>query len=235
VRLGIRLDRILKQEAPVRDATLLARNVGFTCIEIAPDGPDYPIEEVAEESVLPVASVCIDWWPHHKWRHCSDNFKKQADVAVDKGAQIVIADTREFGPFPVLYAVLGYMNVENIALVELIYSPGETLSFLGKHPNVNICYDIGNDKSMYINTREFLRDVGDRIKFVHLKHRDWGRETTYHLPPLGDKSTGTWYLDCLKEIHEQGYDGPVILETPAGDENDLRRNYERAKSYLEPL
>ncbi len=75
-------------------------------------------------------------------------------------------------------------------------------------PGVKVYYDVGNATAFGNDPVEEIRQLGSRIAVVHIKDRDGDL--------LGD---GVVRIpECIEALKGIGYDGDLILETPATDD-----------------
>ena len=93
--------------------------------------------------------------------------------------------------------------------------------------HVGIYYDTGNAVALGFDPAEEIRVLGDLILSIHIK--DSGDE-------LGARRLGEGKVDlsaALGAIREVGYHGWLILETPGGDLDGLRKDAAMVRGILE--
>jgi hexulose-6-phosphate isomerase len=80
------------------------------------------------------------------------------------------------------------------------------------HPSLRVCYDTGNAFAAGGDPPADLRILGARVSEVHIKDRRRGGDSV----PLGQ---GDVDFDAVfAALLDIGFNGPVILETPVGDD-----------------
>jgi len=89
-------------------------------------------------------------------------------------------------------------------LVDLVRSAGSDV--------LGVCYDTGNAAASGFDAAADLRAIGDRLFHVHIKDRRRNGGSV----PLGEGDADfEAVFDGLRAV---GYHGPIILETPPGDD-----------------
>lgn len=83
------------------------------------------------------------------------------------------------------------------------------------HPNLYLLFDIGHAQMADEDPAVVLRDVGDRLGYVHLDDNDGVNDL--HLALTDGVQTRESLADLIGVLEDIGYDGPVSLEI----KNDL--------------
>lgn len=226
-----------------RDEFAHARRLGFTAIEWLVTGDrvlDNPlltdrgvaeIREVAQESGVPVASVCADCFIALPLVNASQQDQRERIGALERivgqaaraGAAVVV--------LPLLEANAPATDDDAISLLKTIAPAAHLAARAGVRialetpwngervrrilaaagvPSLGVCYDIGNAAALGHQTATDVRVLGSLIAAVHVKDRRRAGEST----PLGDGEADL--AGTFAALDEIGFGAPAIFETPAG-------------------
>ena len=108
-------------------------------------------------------------------------------------------------------------------------NPKKFSEFIGKFDSnyFGINYDIGNSSSLGFNPREEFKAYGSRIINVHVKDRKLNGTTV----PLGEGDAD--FLGIFRLLHEENYEGNLILQTARSKEGKDTEVLVRYKNLVE--
>lgn len=237
-----------------RDEFEHARSCGFERLEwlVTADGLDQnplcsdagiaDLRRLSDRTGLEVSSVCADCCLSRpligdEWRVNARLLTRVVEQSRQAGIAVVV--------LPVLETAAIRTDRDRDQLLEALREPlaaaattgvriaiesdqaGAALAALidaAGSPQLGANYDVGNAAAAGHDCARDLRALGSRLFGVHIKDRKSGGSSR----PLGEGDVD--FDAALRGLARAGYAGPLILETPVGD--DAARSARRNLSYL---
>ena len=228
-----------------KDEFARARTLGFETIEWlfgAHDyehnplwidaGPDEILGQIADTGTE-VRTLCADYFIVHPFFRVSEDERRQSVNVLNR---LVVASAR-VGVRILVVPALEASEIQTAAeMAQLLDSLNEPLALaaahgvrLGletelpgpeyralveqsRHPALGVCYDTGNAAARGYDVAADVRLLGPYLCEVHIKDRK--RNGPSVQLGHGDADFGTFF----RVASEIGYQGPLILEAPVGDE-----------------
>ena len=242
--IGIR-DPMLDCE--LDEAFAVAARIGFDCIELDVGAyRDHPLYEPAPRGRLAeqaraagveIASVCLGaFWnlppaspDEAVRREAADLLERTIDICAEVGVATILAPLTENES-----TKNEPLEVQRERWVEMLRAAGSRADDRGVAIGLEACnrkfargadqvielaersgarslgayYDPGNAVGAGLNPAEEIRQLGDRLKAFHVKDSKG--------QPLGEG--GVDFSAVTAALKANGYSGPLILETPGGDD-----------------
>jgi len=234
-----------------------AKSLGFDCIEwLLADG-DLDANPLWTPAGIGQLRDAVDETHVHVLTVCGDYFLRNPITEGDPGVSTVllrrtIAQTAAAGASVLLVPCLEDSSIAQQAqreqAAEILAACGDAaaeegvslgvetdlpadqiiqwLSGIG-HPAVGVYYDLGNAVAMGYDPLREIPQLSAWMKGLHIKDRTYQGGNV----PLGTGSVP--FAQCLHALRDQGYTGPLVLETIRGD--DFRQDAERHLMYIHEL
>jgi len=113
-----------------------------------------------------------------------------------------------------LHVVLKQAPGASVICLESDLPAEQVISLLDRldHARVGVCYDLGNATALGFDPAVEIACLGNAIREVHIKDRVVGGGSVM----LGQGDTA--FAPAFRALSATGYCGPVIMETPVGDD-----------------
>jgi hypothetical protein len=232
--IGIREDRVSKKPLTYYKTALLAAEVGYESIECIATKPLrkrwHTHMKYSGIYSLPVESMCLDYWlssnrledvSHTITSVCQSHISNIIlpcfeESAIDSKEKLAYLKKMLSGiPIDFRKNILLESDISLTTMIELCTKYG-----------IKICYDLGNERTIYREETNIIPRLTQHIGEIHLKWREFGSSKTIHLPD--DEEKLNWLRERIQLIYKCGFSGNVILETPAS-KTRLKSNLKKAR------